>query len=239
MHADGHIYGILAYMSSRYALYEIDKLRDRFTLASGVPKGVKPHYNISATHTIPVIVNRDGKNEAELMKWGHVPTGAKDMNSVFRYKTQATRSEGIFEKSTWKQAIREQRCLIPANGFYEWKRSSGGKHPFYITATDQSLFGFAGVYSSWTDPTGVTWGTCALITTRTEATSDLIPSRLPIIVAPEDEADWLNPDINDINTLYRIMRPYDQNHLRIHKVSDDINGTKPNSAHLIKRVASI
>ena len=225
-------------MSSRYALYEIDKLRDRFTLASGVPKGVKPHYNISATYTIPVIINRDGKNEAELMVWGHVPAGAKDMNSVFRYKTQATRSEGIFDKPTWKHAIRTQRCLIPANGFYEWKRSSDGKHPFYITATDQNLFGFAGVYSSWTDPSGTVHGICALITTRTEATSDLIPSRLPIIVAPEDEADWLNPEIDDINTLYRIMRPYDQNHLRIHKVSDDVNGTKSNSPHLIERVAA-
>lgn len=224
-------------MSSRYALFEIDKLRDRFALASGVPKGVKPHYNISPVQSVPVIISRDGKNEMELMKWGFIPKGAPNANSVFRYKTFSARSEGIFDKPTWQVAIRSSRCLIPANGFYEWKTTASGKQPFYLHATDQPVFAFAGLYSSWTDPDGKEWGTCSIVTTNSGAESDMTPSRLPVIVHPDDEADWLNPEISDINTLYRIMRPYDADQLEIVRVSDDINSAKIDKPHLIVKVA--
>lgn len=225
-------------MSSRYALFDTGSLRDRFTLASGVPKGIKPHYNISPVQSVPVIISRDGKNEVKLMKWGFIPKGAPNANSVFRYKTFSARSEGIFDKPTWQTAIRSSRCLIPANGFYEWKRTASGKQPFYIHPTDQPTFAFAGLYSSWTDPEGKEWGTCSIVTTNSGAESDMTPSRLPVIVHPDDEADWLNPEISDINTLYRIMRPYDPDQLEIIKVSDDINSAKIDKPHLIERVSS-
>lgn len=224
-------------MSSRYALFEIDKLRDRFAPASGVPKGVKPHYNISPVQSVPVVVFRDGKNEIELMKWGFIPKGAPNANSVFRYKTFAARSEGIFDKPTWQTAIRSTRCLIPANGFYEWKKTADSKQPFYIHPTDQSIFAFAGLYSSWTDPEGKEWGTCSIVTTNSGAESDMTPSRLPVIVHPDDEADWLNPEISDINTLYRIMRPYDPDQLEIIRVGDNINSAKIDTPQLIEKVA--
>ena len=160
-------------MSSRYALFDTGSLRDRFALASGVPKGVKPHYNISPVQTVPVVVSRDGKNEMELMKWGFIPNGAPNANSVFRYKTFNARSEGIFDKPTWQTAIRSSRCLIPANGFYEWKKTADKKQPFYIHPTDQSTFAFAGLYSTWTDPEGNEWGTCSIVTTNSGAESDM------------------------------------------------------------------
>jgi putative SOS response-associated peptidase YedK len=223
-------------MSSRYALYEIDKLRDRFALTGGVPKGVKPHYNISPTQLVPVITSRDGNNHMELMKWGFIPKNAANANSVFRYKTFIARSEAIFDKPTWQTAIRTTRCLIPANGFYEWKKTADGKQPFYIQPTDQPVFAFAGLYSSWTDPDGKEWGMCSIVTTNSASESDMIPSRLPVIVHPDDEADWLNPEISDINTLYRIMRPYDLNKLKVMKVGDDINSTKVDTSRLIKKI---
>ena len=225
-------------MSSRYALFDTGSLRDRFALANGVPKGVKPHYNISPVQTVPVVVSRDGKNEMELMKWGFIPSGAPNANSVFRYKTFSARSEGIFDKPTWQTAIRSSRCLIPANGFYEWKKTADKKQPFYIHPTDQSTFAFAGLYSTWTDPEDNEWGTCSIITTNSGAESDMTPSRLPVIVHPDDEADWLNPEISDINTLYKIMRPYDPDLLEIIKVGDDINSTKIDKPHLITRLTT-
>lgn len=224
-------------MSSRYTLYEIDKLRDRFALASGVPKGIKPHYNISPVQSVPVVVSVDGKNEMQLMKWGFIPKGASNANSVFRYKTFSARSEGIFDKPTWQTAIRSNRCLIPANGFYEWKKTSNSTQPFYIHPTDQTVFGFAGLYSSWTDPEGKVWGTCSIVTTNSGAESDSTPSRLPVIVHQEDEADWLNPEIDDINVLYRIMRPYDLDKLLAIKVGDDINSTKIDMPRLIEKIS--
>jgi putative SOS response-associated peptidase YedK len=225
-------------MSSRYALYEIDKLRDRFTLASGVPKGVKPHYNISPTQSVPVVVSRDGKNEMELMKWGLISKGAVNANSVFRYKTFTTRSESIFSKPTWRTAVRTSRCLIPANGFYEWKKTTDSKQPFYIKPLDQSLFAFAGISSSWTDPEGNEWATCSIITIDSDAEDDMTPSRLPIIIRPNDEADWLNPEITDVGVLYRFMTPYRNDQLDIIKVGDGINSTKIDTPQLIQKVAT-
>jgi putative SOS response-associated peptidase YedK len=225
-------------MSSRYALFDTGSLRDRFALASGVPKGVKPHYNISPVQTVPVVISCDGKNEMELMTWGFIPKGAPNANSVFRYKTFVARSEGIFDKPTWQTAIRSTRCLIPANGFYEWKHTASGKQPFYIHPNDQPTFAFAGVYSSWTDPEGKEQSMCSIVTTFSGAESDMTPSRLPVIVHPDDEADWLNPEISDINTLYRIMRPYDPDQLEIIKVSSDINSVKIDKPHLIQKISS-
>ena len=223
-------------MSSRYALYEIDKISRRFADGSGMPKGVKPHYNVSPAQSVPVIVSRDGVNQIEIMKWGFIPAGAKDTTAVFRYKSYNARSEGIFDKPTWSKVIRDQRCLIPANGFYEWKTSPLGENPFYIHPTDISLFAFAGVYSSWTDPEGTNWGMCSIVTTNSGSESDMMPSRLPVILHPDDEADWLNPAIGDINSLYRIMRPLDPDMLTIIRVSDDVNSTKVDKPYLIERL---
>lgn len=224
-------------MSSRYALFEIDKLRDRFALASGVPKGVKPHYNISPVQSVPVVVSRDGKNEMEVMKWGFIPKGAANANSVFRYKTFNIRSENVFDKPALRTAVRTTRCLIPANGFYEWKKTADSKQPFYIKPTDQSVFAFAGVYSSWIDPEGKEWGTCSVITVASGAEDDMTPSRLPVIIHPDDEADWLNPEINDVGILYRFMLPYHSDQLEIIKVGEGINSAKIDTPQLIEKVA--
>ena len=223
-------------MSSQYALYQIDKISKRFAPDSGVPKGVKPHYNISPAQSVVVIVNRDGFNQIDQMKWGFIPAGARDTNSIFRYKTYNARSEFIFDKPTWSRAIREQRCLIPANGFFEWKNLETSKTPYYIQTADQSLFAFAGVYSSWVDPNGVVWGMCSIITTASDTDNQMVPSRLPVIVRPGDEADWLSPNISDMNSIYKIMKPFDPEQLKIYRVSDDIKSTKIDKPYLIERL---
>lgn len=220
-------------MIERFALYEIGKLRDQFGLKDGVPKGVKTHYNIQPAKKIPVIVQRDGNRVMEQMLWGFVPQNAKDTNSVFRYKTHQARSEDVFSRPTWQNSIRTKRCLIPANGFYEWRKSPDGKHAFYIRPTSQPLFAFAGICSEWTDPEGATHGLCAVITTASDSGSDQIPSRLPVIVDPADEAAWLDPSVGDTSTLVKIMRPLEPTQLLVTRVSNAIDSTKPNAPSLI------
>lgn len=223
-------------MTSRYALYEIGKLRDRFLLDVGLPRGVKPRYNVSPVQEVPVIVLRDGKRMVERMIWGFVPVGAKDTNSVFRYKTYVFSSENILNKSSLRTALRTQRCIIPVNGFYEWKRLPNGKRPFYIRLKSNELAGLAGVYGEWVDPTGVARGVCTVITIDSETESDMTPSRLPVIVDPSDESDWLNPESGDLSTLFRIMRPCDVNEIEVIPVSDAVNSTKPDSPDLIEKL---
>lgn len=222
-------------MAERYTLYEIENLRDRFTLSNGVPAGVKRNYNISPTHTGSVIVSRGGVHTLQRMKWGFVPATAKNTNSVFRYKTYMIKSEGIFDKPASRQTVSHKRCLVPANGYYEWQQTPDGKLPFYVRPTDQELFSFAGVYSSWKDPDGTEWDTYAIIT----AVQDRSPKqdlRRPIILRPSDEADWLNPDVDDMNTLYGLMRPYSEDMLQIHRVTADVKNSKRNDARLIEQL---
>lgn len=219
-------------MAERYTLFEIENLRDRFNLKNGVPAGVKRNYNISPTQTGVVIVNRDGVNTLERMEWGFIPVTAKNNNSVFRYKTYLVKSEGIFDKPANRHAIQHNRCLIPANGYYEWQQTQEGKLPFYIRPNDQQLFALAGVHSSWTDPEGVEHNTYAIIT----AMQDRSPKkdlRRPLILRPSDEAEWLNPTVDDINTLYGLMRPYSEDMLHVHRVTTDVKSAKRNDARLI------
>lgn len=221
-------------MAERYTLFEIEKLRDRFQLAHGVPTGVKRSYNIAPTQLGPVIVNHDGVSTLERMKWGFIPATAKDSNSVFRYKTYLAKSEGIFSKPTWQEAIRHSRCLVPANGFYEWQKTVEGTLPFYIRPADGELFAFAGVYSSWTDPEGNQWGTYAIITTLHDRGPKL-SLRRPVIVRPEDEALWLS-DTDDVDTIYGLMRPTPEEMFRIHQVVTDIKNAKIDHPRLIEPI---
>ncbi|RYD50408.1 MAG: hypothetical protein EOP52_14145, partial [Sphingobacteriales bacterium] len=119
-------------MIERFALYEIDKLRDTYALPDGVPTGVKKNFNTSPTQQAPVILVRGGKKILERMDWGFVPDGAKDTNSVFRYKTFTAKAEGIFSKPKWQTAIRNTRCIVPVNGYFEWVQLPEGKRPFFV-----------------------------------------------------------------------------------------------------------
>jgi putative SOS response-associated peptidase YedK len=220
-------------MISHYALYDIADISSRFHLTDGLPKGVKPHYNNSPTISAPVVVTAEGARVAKLMKWGLVAQGAKDTNSVFRYKTYNVPSEKIFSRHSWAKLIRESRCLVPANGFYELN-GSGKKRAYYAQPKDGSLLAFAGVYSAWQDKEGATHGTFSVITT--EATSDLpdISIRMPIIIKPEEEERWLDPTITDVNSIYDMLRPHANGLLTVHEVSPAVHSPKPNQSTLIE-----
>ncbi len=220
-------------MISRYPLYDIAKLSNRFGLTRGVPKGVRPHYNNSPTMSAPVIVNDKGIRIIKLMKWGLVAKGAKDMNSVFRYKTFNIASENIFSRHSWERAVRESRCLVPANGFY-LLNGSGKKRAYYAQPKDgEPLLAYAGVYSQWQDPEGMIHDTYSIITAQATPDMPEANGRMPVIVKPEDEARWLDPTITDANSLYDMLRPYPRELLTIYEVSPAVHSPKPDQPSLI------
>ena len=186
-------------MTSSYALLDTAKLSVRFNLSKGLPKGVKPFQTIKPTTEAPVIIEQNGERYVELMKWGLIAKGAKDTNSVFRYKTYNVPSEKIFSKHSWETAVRTTRCLVPVNGFYG---SSS-----YIHAADNSLLTLAGMYTRWEDSQHKTWGTFSILTT--DAHNDILEAseRMPLILATQDEARWLDASITDANAIYDMMRP--------------------------------
>jgi putative SOS response-associated peptidase YedK len=220
-------------MCGRYALFQIEQLRERFRIANNLPDGLRPRYNIGPSQLEPVIVERDGAPYLEVMKWGFIPRWAKDAKSIFHYKTFNARSEGIFDKPIWKKAIRSSRCLVPANGFYEWKDTADGKQPFFIVPSDDALFSFAGLYGRWQDQTGFEWGTYSIITTQPNKDMSPIHDRMPVILHPDDEATWLDSTIDDTDLLDHLMQPYPDNALAISQVSRDVNTIKTDDARLI------
>ena len=225
-------------MSERYTLFKINNLYERFHLTPTPDIELKRSYNISPTQTSAVIVQSDGTAKLELMKWGFIPRGAPDTNSVFRYKTFNARSEGIFSKPRWGEAIRHKRCLVPANGFYMWKASKDGKKPYYVRLKDQELFAMGGIYSSWVDPKGNEWGTYSLVTTMPNRKMDFLGDRMPVLLAPNEESIWLDPEASDINTIYSLLRPYPDDGLIIEPVSDDINSMKIDNPRLVTPLAA-
>ncbi len=129
----------------------------------------------------------------ESMQWGLVPKWAKEPN--IGYKMINARSEGIFEKPSWRGPIKYQRCLVPANGFYEWRREASGrvKTPYFIHPKDQGLFAFAGIYEIWHDPQGNELWSYAIITTTPNAEMTSVHDRMPVILHPDDWELWLDP----------------------------------------------
>ena len=221
-------------MISRYTLYDIASIRDRYELSQGLPKGVKVHYNISPTMAAPIIVHENGARRAKRMTWGLVANGAKDMNSVFRYKTYNIASEKIFSKHSWERAVRERRCLIPASGFY-LLNGNGKKRAFYARQSDAAMLSLAGVYSSWTDQKGVEHYVYSLITIAASTDMPSFAARMPIIIAPDDEARWLDLTISDTNSLYDMLRPHRKGLLDVYEVSPDVHSPKPDAPYLIEK----
>ena len=224
-------------MIEHYSLHEINKLTDRFGLSNGVPKGVKPKYNISPAQSAPVIIRVNDTTELRMMQWGLLPTGAKDVNSVFRYKTFNVQSEKVFAKPSWDTAVRHQRCIIPVNGFY-MIRTGGNKDAYYFTLPEQSLMAIAGIYSTWTDANGIEQQTYAMLTIDSNEAMPLPFSRMPVLLHTDDQVKWIDEATQTFSALVTTMRPYEEGVLQHRKVSSRVSSKKIDMPSLIDAVES-
>lgn len=219
-------------MISRYSLYTTADIRDRFVLTSGLPKGVRPRYNIYPTLQAPVIISQNGHTKVEQMGWGLVPKGAKDTNSVFRYKTYNVPSEKILAKHSWETAVRHSRCLVPANGFYQLVGQGDEKQAYYVQLKDTPLFAFAGIYSTW-DDAGAMHSTYSIITSSAPHSLRHIGDRMPIILSQNEETRWLDASIADTNSLFDMLRPISSEQVFVTQVSAEIHSLKIDTPGLI------
>lgn len=209
-------------MCGRYALYDLQMLGREYR----IPKGdaIRPNYNVAPTQTMPVATERG----LALMRWGLVPRWAKD--EKIGYRLISARSESVFEKPIWKAIIMRKKCLVPANGFYEWQRRAGGKQPFYIHPKDQELFMFAGVWESWHHE-GAWVDTYSILTTTPNREMKDIHDRMPVILHKEDWAQWLEADRRE--DIEPLLVPYEDSALECFEVSKDADVVKVNNDTLI------
>ncbi len=192
----------------------------------------KPRYNVAPTQDIPILRQPDGEPEMAIARWGLVPPWAKDGKSA--YKMINARAETITEKASFKTAVNSRRCLIPADGFYEWKMmSDGSKQPYWFHMEYRRPFSFAGIweYNGRLDVTS-----CAIVTTEANGVVGPYHNRMPVILAERDYDMWISADTALIDTL-SLLRPYTGNDLAVHTVSKMVNSVKNDTPECIAKVA--
>lgn len=224
-------------MCGRFTLTaDQDSFEDRFSL-TGFDLGWVPSFNIAPTQEVLTVTNDGSENRPELMRWGLVPSWAKDPKIGNRMIN--ARSETLTEKPSFRTAFKRRRCLIPADGFYEWKREGKAKKPMLITANPGGLFAFAGLWETWKQPDGSWLLTCAIITTSANEFMKSIHDRMPVILPRESEASWLDPEEQDTAMLSELLLPYDSDRMEAYEVSTLVNSPRNNFPEVIEPVATL
>lgn len=185
------------------------------------PQNFHPRFNIAPTQEVLVIVEDDGGRRVEAMRWGLIPPWADDPKIGNRLIN--ARAETVFEKPSFKQAARSRRCLILADGFYEWQRRDGHKVPHFIRLRSGCPFGFAGLWEAWHSPGGETIKSCTIVTTEANGGLKPIHDRMPVIVGKHDQPDWLSPTLGDRARLEAVLQPYPSEELEAYPVSTLVN----------------
>jgi len=217
-------------MCGRFALYSsFEAIKEYADILNEIGK-LEANFNIAPGQIIPIIRAEQNNKILEPVKWGLIPFWAKDPKIGVRMIN--ARAETINEKSSFKAPFRHRRCLIPANGFFEWQKNN--KQPYYIKLRNRELFSFAGIWEEWHHPDGSSIRTCAIITTNANSAMQNIHDRMPVIFSKENEYKWLFSNQQD--ELLNILKPYHSKEMELYPVSRKVNSYKNNGASLLQRI---
>jgi len=190
-----------------------------------------PRFNISPTQPIPVVILEQGARHFRLMRWGLIPSWVKDPRK-FALLINA-RAETVREKPAFKNAIRRRRCLIPADGYYEWQASGQRKRPYFIHRRDGSPVGLAGVAESWVGPNGEEMDTVAIVTAPASADLAVLHHRVPVAIREGDFDRWLDCSTEDTDSVMSLMNGPDEGEFVWHEISTRVNQATNDDAQLI------
>jgi putative SOS response-associated peptidase YedK len=191
-----------------------------------------PRYNIAPTQPIPIVRLVEGKREFALVRWGLLPSWVKDPKA-FSLLINA-RGESVLDKPAFRAAMKYRRCLIPADGFYEWQKAGTRKRPFYVRAKDGGPLAFAGLWECWTGPNGEELGTAAIVTTRASHALSPIHERMPVVVPPEAFNLWLDCKAVDAETAAALIAPARDDLLEAHEIAAAVNRVANDTPALIE-----
>lgn len=210
-------------MCGRYTLtVTLDELIVHFYSSLSSSSQHQPRFNISPSQMVLAVINDGVQNRIGPLQWGLLPSWAKDEKTMI---TNA-RAETLKDKPAFKVPFARKRCLIPADSFYEWKKTSDGKQPMRIMLKSEKLFSMAGLYDIWVTPDGQKVNSCTIITTTPNSLVADIHNRMPVILSPQDEAVWLNRDIQDPEELMPLLRPFPTEEMKAYPVSPMVGNAK-------------
>lgn len=233
-------------MCGRFAQSKMeDALVEEYGINGAVPTSPLPaSWNIAPTKDIYIIRSPGDSRARELAtaSWGLIGSWHKDLATARASQSHAinARRESVFEKPTFRDAIRRRRCLVPADGYYEWATALGPyrpKQPFYISSPGDESLSFAGIWNEWLSPNGGLVETVAIITCQALGQLEKVHSRMPVILPKVRWEKWLDPSIGDANELRELMEYSDlYDGLRVYAVSDSVNSTSHSGPELIKPI---
>ena len=221
-------------MCGRYAQRSDPKrLAKEFKVAEVL--NVEPRYNIAPTQVVLAVRESPGGREMTLYKWGLVPSWARDAS--VGAKLINARGETVTEKPSFREAFRRRRCVIPADGFYEWQRKDGRKQPFFFRMRDERPFGFAGLWERWEGEGGEVINSCAVLTTEANEVLRPVHDRMPVILHPDDYELWLGAEARELGLVKEMLRPYPAEEMVGYPVGRGVNSPRNQGAGLLERAA--
>jgi putative SOS response-associated peptidase YedK len=189
-----------------------------------------PRFNIAPTQEVATVrQNRDTpERRFGWMKWGLIPYWAKDASLSF--KMINARAETAAQKPAFSEALKNRRCLIPADGFYEWQKTGKAKQPFCFTLADDGVFALAGLWDRWKNAEGETIETCSILTTTPNRLLEDVHDRMPVILRPEDYELWLDPGEHRVEPVTELLKPFDSARMKRYPVSTRVNSVTNDDA---------
>jgi putative SOS response-associated peptidase YedK len=222
-------------MCGRFALIiDASLLADVFEVDP--PRELKPRFNIAPTQTVPIVrTGEDASRECALVRWGLVPSWAKDEKMGARMIN--ARGETVAEKPSFRSAIKSRRCLIPADGFYEWVRTGDRKLPHYIHFVDGRPFAFAGLWERWSKGEAGPLDTCTIITTTPNDLIADLHDRMPVILPADRYGEWLEPRPLGQERLQDLLAPHSPEGMEAYPVSTYVNKPANDGPECIARLS--
>ncbi len=221
-------------MCGRFVRHSSLRLIEKTFNIDSVEAELASSYNVAPSQEILAVIN-NGANRLGAFHWGLVPFWAKDRSIGNRLIN--ARAETVAEKPSFRAAFKKRRCLIVADGFYEWKGEKGNKQPWYLTTPSAQPFGFAGLWESWKDENSREYLSATIITTAAGESMKNIHHRMPVILKPAVYQSWLNKDIEDPNRLDQIIQNDNVRDLRSYPVSKQVNTVANNHPGCIEPLA--
>ena len=211
-------------MCGRFSLISSEELIKRIFRLNRAP--VQLRFNIAPSQDVPVIRITHENQEREMidMRWGLIPSWAKD--SAIGNRTINAKSETLFEKPSFRKAARLRRCLIPSDGFYEWKKEGKTKQPYFIYMKDRQPFAFAGLWETWKQENETPIHSFTIVTTQANPLIESIHTRMPVIVPPDCHDAWLDPNEQSPERIASLLHPFPEEKMALHTVSASVNNPR-------------
>jgi putative SOS response-associated peptidase YedK len=190
------------------------------TIPGHLSSTLAPRYNIAPTQSV-IVVGDDGKRYLKPMRWGLIPSWAKDPSIGNRMIN--ARAETLAEKPAFRAALKKRRCIIPADGFFEWQKLGKVKQPVHIVLKSREPFGFAGLWENWKSPEGEEILSCTIITTEANELLEAVHDRMPVILTRNTEAAWLDPKIQEPEKLLPLLKQFSADQMEYYPVSREVN----------------